>query len=68
MKRLYTGLSSIQSSHDEDVVALFGSQQLHFSIETICDAVFGAVDDLCHEEICVEIWYFFVYVSCMQFA
>lgn len=65
MKGLQTGLSSVQSPHDEVVVALFGSEQLHFAIDAICDSIFRAIEDLAHEEVSVKVWYFFVYVSCV---
>lgn len=60
MQRLQARLSGVESAHDEVVVALFGPEQLHFSIDTIDDAFLGAAGDLSYEEVGVEIRYFFV--------
>lgn len=66
MQRFDIRLSSIQSLHDEIVMALLCSKQLHLSIETILDSIFRRCDDLSQEKITIKVRYFFMNIACVQ--
>ena len=66
MQRFETGFTGIHSSHYKVVVALFGPQKLHLSIETVLNSVFRCSHKLAQEEVSIKISYFFMNIRSMK--